>query len=84
MKNVHNLLRVVVSELIKLPLKQNSISEAIFVTTRPSTLMTIKLGLAIFADNEFASKRLITQLYRLGFVVSYDEVSLLVCYLVIF
>ena len=46
--------------------------------------MPIQLGLAIFADNEFASKRLITRLYRLGFAVSYDEVCLFVCLLVIF
>ena len=46
--------------------------------------MPIQLRLAIFADNEFASKRLITLLYRLGFPVSYDEVSLFVCLLVIF
>ena len=46
--------------------------------------MPIQLRLAIFADNEFASKRLITLLYRLGFAVSYDEVSLFVCLLVIF
>ena len=46
--------------------------------------MLIQLGLAIFADNEFASKRLITLLCSLGFAVSYDEVSLLVCFLVIF
>ena len=46
--------------------------------------MPIQLRLAIFADNEFASKRLITLSYRLGFAVSYDEVSLFVCLLVIF
>ena len=46
--------------------------------------MPIQLCLAIFADNEFASKRLITRLYRLGFAVSYDEVCLFVCLLVIF
>ena len=78
-ENELNLLRVFISELIKLALKQNSISEAIFFL-----LMLVQLGLAIFADNEFASKRLITLLYRLGFGVSYDEVSLLVCLLVIF
>ena len=68
------MLRVFVSELIKLPLKQNFISEAIFDTTRPTTVLTIQLALAIFGDNEFASKRLITLLYRLGFAVSYNEV----------
>ena len=51
-----NLLKVFVSELIKLPLKQNSISEAIFAATRPRTIMPIQLSLAVFADNEFAIK----------------------------
>lgn len=80
-ENVPNLLRVFLSELIKLPLKENSISGATFATTRPRTLM---LGLTIFSDNKFALKRLITLLYRPGFAVSYDEVSLLICLLVIF
>ena len=83
-ENVPNLLRTFISELIKLLLKQNSISESIFAATCPRTLMLIQLGLASFADNEFASKRLITLLCSLGFAVSYDEVSLLVCFLVIF
>ena len=83
-ENVPNLLRTFISELIKLLLKQNSISESIFAATCPRTLMLIQLGLAIFADNEFASKRLIMLLCSLGFAVSYDEVSLLVCFLVIF
>ena len=83
-ENEPNLLRVFISELIKLVLKQNSILEAIFAATRSRTLMPVQLGLAIFADNEFASKRLITLLYRLRFGVSYDEASLLVCLLVIF
>ena len=83
-ENVPNLLRTFVSDLVKLPLKQNSILESMFAATCPRTLMLIQLGLAICADNEFASKRLITLLYSLGFAVSYDEVSLLVCFLVIF
>lgn len=78
-ENVPHLLKVFVRELIKLPLKTVSISEAIFAAARPRTLMPIQLGLSIFADNEFASKRLIMILYKLGFAVSYDEVSLMAC-----
>ena len=40
-ENVPNLLSVFAAELIKLPLKQNSISEAIFAATRPKTLILI-------------------------------------------
>ena len=40
-ENVRNLLRVFIAELIKLPLKLNSISEAIFAATRPRTLILI-------------------------------------------
>lgn len=54
MKNVPNLLKVFVAELKKLPMKQNSISEATFAATLPRTLMPIQLGFAIAADNGFA------------------------------
>ena len=77
-ENVSSLLRVFVVELIKLLLKQNSSLEAIFATTRPRILMPFQLGLTFAVDYEFASKRLITLLYKLEFAVSYDAVSLLV------
>ena len=53
-ENVRNLLRVFVAELIKLPLKLNSISEAIFAATRPRNLIPIQPGVAIATDNEFS------------------------------
>ena len=61
-ENVPHLLRVFVPEPIKLPLKHNSISEAIFAATRLRTLMPIQLGLTVAVDNKFAPKRLITLL----------------------
>ena len=41
-ENVLNLLRVFVAELIKLPLKQNSISKTIFAATHPKSLMPVR------------------------------------------
>ena len=74
-ENVPSLLRVFVAELIKLPLKQNSISEAIVAAARLRYLMSILLGLIIAADNEFTSKRLITLLYSLHLLLAMTRLA---------
>lgn len=74
-KNVPPLLGVFINALIKSPLKQMSISEAVFSAARARTITPLQLGLAVTADNEFASKKLNMLLNKLGFAASYDEVS---------
>ena len=69
------LLKKFVDELIKHPLKQASVSQAIFAGARPRSIMPLQFGLAVATDNRLASKWLSTLLSRLGFAVSYDEVS---------
>lgn len=71
--SVPDLLKVFIVELFTEPLKQSSISQAIFAATRPRSLMPLQVGLAISTDNKLASKWLNTQLHKLGFAVGYDK-----------
>ena len=43
-------------ELVKTPMKEISISRAIFSTTRPRSIVLLLLGLAVATDNRLASK----------------------------
>lgn len=72
--HVPDLLKLFVAEVIKSPLKQISISQALFAASKARSLMPLQFGLAVATDNRLASKWLNTILSRLGFSVSYDEV----------
>ena len=67
------MLDIFVSELIKSPLKQQSISQSIFSAVHPRSVMPLQLGLAVATDNRLSSKWLSNILHKLGFTVSYDE-----------
>ena len=70
------LLEFFVNEIVCSPVKQNSISQTIFSTTRPRNLMPLQFALAVATDNHIASKWLNTVFSKLGFAASYDEVVL--------
>ena len=74
---VPHLLEVFLKEFVKSPIKQKPLSEAIYSATRPRSLMPLQFGLAVAANNHLALKLLNNLLYKLGFVVSYDEVRTL-------
>ena len=62
--------------MIKSPLEQASIGQAIVAATRPRSCMApILFGLGVDCDHAFGSKWLINDLNRLGFSVSVDEVT---------
>ena len=67
-------LQTFIKELVKSPVKQNYLSQAIFAASRPRTVMPLLFGLAVAADNRMSSKWLNNVLYKCGFAVSYDEV----------
>ena len=72
---IPDLLKTFVNELIKSPVKQMSISQAIVAAARPRTIMPLLFGLAISTDNLIGSKWLNNILSKMGFAVSYDEVN---------
>ena len=62
--------------LIKSELKQQSIGQSILLAARPKSIVPpIPFGLAMEMDHVFSAKWLITELSRLGFSVSYGEVT---------
>ena len=67
-------LQAFIKELIKSPVKQNYLSQAIFADSRPRIVMPLLFRLAVVADNRMSSKWLNNVLYKCGFSVSYDEV----------
>ena len=69
------LLRAFVGELVKSELQQNSISQILFNAIRPRSLMPLPFALAVATDNYIESKWMSNVLFKLGFAVSYDEVS---------
>ena len=75
---VPHLLQIVMNELVKSPLKQMSLSQALFTATRPRSIMPLQFGLAVAVDNRLASKWLTNLLNKLGLAVSYDEVRMTV------
>ena len=72
---IPDLLKIFVNEIIKSPVKQMSISQAIVTAARPRAMMALLFGLAIFIDNLIGSRWLNNMLSKMGFAVSYDEVS---------
>ena len=71
---VPHLLELFMTELIKNPLKQQSLAQAIFAGARPRSLMPLQFALAVTMDNRYASKELSILMSRLGYSSSYDEV----------
>ena len=69
------LLRTFVGELVKSELQQNSISQILFNAIRPRSLMPLPFALAVATNNYIESKWMSNVLFKLGFAVSYDEVS---------
>ena len=49
-------LEVFLKELVKSPIKQKSLSEAIYSATRRGSLMPLQVGLVVAVDNRLASK----------------------------
>ena len=72
---IPDLLKTFVNELIKSPVKQMPISQAIVAAARPRTMMTLLFGLAISIDSLIGSRWLNNILSKMGFAVSYDEVN---------
>ena len=72
---IPDLLKTFVNELIKSPVKQMSISQAIVAGAIPRTIMPLLFGLALSTDNPIGSKWLNNILSKMGFAVSYDEVN---------
>ena len=68
------LLKVFVGELINNPLKQASLTQAIFAGARTGSVLPLQFGLAVATDNRLASNWLNTILSRLGFASSPYEV----------
>ena len=69
-------LRLFIETLVKKDLKQTSIAQTIVNAVRPmSTIAPIMFGLGVEVDKVFGSRWLLTELNRLGFSISYDEVT---------
>ena len=70
------LLQLFIESLIKSKLKQSSLAQALIQAARlQSAIMPLLFGLGVQLDHEFGSEFLLMQLSRLGFCVSYDEVT---------
>ena len=69
-------LRLFIETLVKKDLKQTCIAQTIVNAVRPrSTIAPIMFGLGVEVDKVFGSRWLLTELNRLGFSISYDEVT---------
>ena len=69
-------LRLVLESIIKYPLKQASIGQAIVGAVRPrSSVPPILFGVGVQLDHVFGSKWLLSELNRLGFCTSPDNVN---------
>lgn len=70
------LLATFMQSLVRCKLKQSALSQALIQASRPqSIIMPLLFGLGVQLDHEFGSKFLLQVLSRLGFSVSYDEVT---------
>jgi hypothetical protein len=72
---VPSLLQLFLSTLITCELKQTAVGQCIVQAARPRSIIApLLLGLGVSVHQEFRSSSLVTQLSRLGFCVSNDEV----------
>ena len=73
---VPKLLSVFLENIIKQPTKQASIGHAIVQANKPkSAISPILFGIGVSLDHMFGSRILLDMMSRLGFSISYDEVS---------
>lgn len=71
---IPNLLRVFLQELISSTTKVNASGQSIVQCARPRTsLLPLPVALAVSIDNVCGTSRLITEISRLGFCSTYDE-----------
>lgn len=71
------LMRIFIETMITNDIRRNSIGQALIQAVKPSSIMSpILFGTGVEMDHVFGSKWLIDELFRLGFSVSYDEVTL--------
>ena len=70
--SVPSTLKTLIGELVKVPIKQLSLTQAIFVICRPRTVMPLQFGLAVAVDNQLASKWFNIILHKFGFAVRYE------------
>lgn len=69
-------LQTLLTHIVPSELKQNTIGHCILQAARPRSVITPTLfGLGVELDHVFGSKWLNTELSRLGFSISYDEVT---------
>ena len=74
-KWIPSLLLLLMTKLIPDEVKQLVVSNAVVQAARPrSVLSPVLFGVGVEMDHTFGSKWLVTELLRLGFSVTYDEV----------
>jgi len=74
-KWIPSLLLLLMTKLIPDEVKQLVVSNAVVQAARPrSVLSPVLFGVGVEMDHTFGSKWLVTELSRLGFSVTYDEV----------
>ena len=74
-KWIPSLLLLLMTKLIPDEVKQLAVSNAVVQAARPrSVLSPVLFGVGVEMDHTFGSKWLVTELSRLGFSVTYDEV----------
>ena len=76
MKWIPHHLQTLLTTIVPSELKRNSIGHCIIQAARPRSVITPTLfGLGVEVDHLFGSKWLINELSRLGFFISYEEVT---------
>ena len=71
---VPELLKMFIKELVKSVIKQTTITQTLFSSTKPRIVTPANFGLAVSGDNCLGSKWMINLLHKLGFSTSYDEI----------
>ena len=71
------LTRIFIETLIKDDIKQNSIGQSLTQAVRPRSMIApLLFGIGVEMGLVFGSRWLIDELYKLGFLIPYDEVNL--------
>jgi len=71
------LTQIFIETIVKDDVKRNSIGQALTQSVRPTSIMSpILFGIAVEMDHVFGSKWLVDELFRLGFSISHDELTL--------
>ena len=70
------LLHLFIKSLVRSEVKQSSLGQALIQASQPqSCIIPLLFGLGVQLDHQFGSECLLKHLSRLGFCVSYDEVT---------